>query len=291
MDSFRSPGMDEHLLRSTFVAQEFRVKVLRPRSHKGGSERFPVVYVTDGDDLFDALAVLANILQAHGETPRFILVGIGYAEAEAAGILRMRDYYTHADRKLFQTQIEHVARSPFVSGIIDLSAITQTTDATDFLRFIREELMPFINARYSVLLGDNSYSGYSAGAAFGLHTLFAEPDTFKRYMLGSPSTSYGGQHFMIPKAEGFHRSGRKMNAKVFMCVGELEEFAPKLRQFDLVSGYYLLARFLRETKLPGLDLTLKVFPEETHATAWAPAFGHGLRALFGPASEVPFWPN
>jgi len=282
--------VEEHLIRSRFIDQTYRIKVKRPMSRADATDRFPVLYVTDSDDLFGGVATLANILQAHGETPRFILVGIGYAEVGAAGVLRMRDYYSHADRTLFQTEIERVARSSFVTGVPDLGALW-TTDASEFLRFIREELMPFVSARYSVVEGDNSYFGYSAGAAFGLHTLFTEPHTFRRYVLGSPSTSYGGRNFAIPKAEAYANSSQRMDVKVFMCVGELEELKPQLRQFDLVSGYYQLAKFLKRAEIPGLDLTLKVFPEETHATAWAPAFGHGLRALFGPAGQVPFWPG
>ena len=287
---YRHQRTAEHLIRSHYVPEAFRLKVFLPVSRVDGSERFPVLYVTDSDDLFDGLAALAHVLQSHGETPRFIMVGIGYEDAHAAAVLRMRDFFTHGIRAHFQSELNKLLDSPLVSDIHDRESINRT-DAHDFLQFVREELMPFITAHYPTLAGDNSYSGYSAGGGFGLYALFAKPDTFKRYILGSPTTSYNGHHFGIELAQAFIKSGQPMRAKVFMSVGELEEFKRGFGQLDLVSGYCLLGKFLKSAEIPGLDLTMRVFPGETHATAWTLAFAHGLKTLFGPVDRVPFWPE
>jgi predicted alpha/beta superfamily hydrolase len=186
---YQGHGTTEHLIRSRAVDQTFRIKVWEPiRTH---GERFPVVYATDSDEFFDGLAALANSLQLHGETPRFVLVGIGYENSRAAGLLRLRDFWPHAIRCLYRQELTELSNSPLVEGISDLRVITETTDATEFLQFIRGELMPFIAAKYPTEEGHHTYFGYSAGAGFGLHTLFKQPDTFKRYILGSPATSYG----------------------------------------------------------------------------------------------------
>jgi uncharacterized protein len=284
--SYDPHKVQEHLIQSSVVAQVFKITVLQPISRTDNSERFPVLYVTDSDDYFGGCASLANHLQLSGETPRFILVGIGYEDTRAARLLRMRDFFTHAIRKHFQSVIDQVAQSPLVSGVDDLKEITQSTDARDFLHFIREELIPFISARYPALPEDNNYYGYSAGGGFGLYTLFTQPDTFRRYILGSPTTSYDGHHFGIALAKAFISADRALDAKVFISVGELEEF---IGQFDLVTGYYLLSRFLKTSAVPGLDLSVRLFPGENHATAWTLAFSHGLKTLFGPADLVPFW--
>jgi predicted alpha/beta superfamily hydrolase len=278
----------EHSIESKFVAQTFKIEVFQPLRAAGDSERFPVLYTTDADYFFGGLANLANQLQLVGETPRFIMVGIGYPDTRAAALLRMRDLVSHSIRRHFQEVVELLAASPFVNARDHLPAVTQTTDAEQFLRFIREELMPFIDSRYPTRADDASYWGYSAGGTFGLYTLFTQPDTFKRYVLGSPATSYDGQQFGIELAENFRRSGGRMKARLFMSVGELEEFYGK---FDLVSGFYAMAKFLKTVSIEGLDLTSRVFPGETHATAWTCAFSHGLKALFGPAAQVPWWPD
>ncbi len=288
---FTRHQIEEHLIRSQAIAQTFRVKVLQPMSRSDRSERFPVLYTTDSDYFFGGLSNLANMMQGYGEIPRVILVGIGYADSGAAPLLRLRDLLSRPVQELLATLIKQTADSEFVTVPEDVQHIASSTDAAEFLRFVHEELMPFIDAHYPTLPDDRSFFGYSAGGTFGLYTLFTRPDTFRRYVLGSPATSYDGHHFGIELAERFVRSGRSIDAKVFMSVGELEELQSGTDRFDLVSGYYLLARFLQRSPVAGLDLTLRVFPGETHATAWTMSFSHGLKALFGPADRVPFWPE
>lgn len=287
---YQGHDIEEHLIRSRIVAETFRIRVLQPVSRIDNSETFPVIYVTDADEFFGGLATLASNLQGHGEIPRFILVGIGYENGRAAGLLRMRDLLTHSVRERFGSIIEQLSTSPLFDGVVDRERITHTTDASDFLLFIRQELMPLVATRYRVLSGENSYFGYSAGGTFGLNTLFTQPDAFKHYVLGSPGTSINGYHFGLELPRAFVETKREINARLFMSVGDLEEFNRGLDQFDLVTGFYLFAKYLNAAPIPGLECTWRIFPGETHATAWAQAFSQGLRTLLGPVRRVPFWP-
>jgi uncharacterized protein len=272
----------QHHVQSEIVAQVFNIKVLLPIGPAVAGSRFPVLYVTDSDDYFGGLATIANTLQLLAETRRFILVGIGYGNSGAARLLRWRDFKPRDVRAHYQSMLDKLSRSPLVAQGSDLSVVTQTTDARDFLRFIREELMPFIDSRYPTLSGDNSYSGYSAGGGFGLYTLFTEPETFRRYIIGSPGASYNGHHYGIDLVRRFIDSRSAMRAELFISVGELEEFERGMESLNLVTGYYSLVRFLRQADIPGLNLVSRVFPGETHATAWTLSFSHGLRSLMGP---------
>jgi uncharacterized protein len=282
--------IEAHVIASKIVSQTFIIKVVRPTFEVGyKSKRFPVLYVTDSDDYFAGLACFANVLQLLGETRPFILVGIGYGDSREARLLRWRDFVTHSIRVHYREMLEKLAASRLVDAPADLSKVTETTDAKDFLAFIREELMPFINKHYPVIPEDNSYSGYSAGGCFGLYTLLTQPDTFKRYIIGSPSTSYGGHHFGIELADAFTRSRKAMSADVFLSVGELEEFERGFEQLDFVTGYCRLTKFLTASSISGLGLTARIFPGETHATAWTLSFNHGLRTLLPPIDSVPDW--
>jgi uncharacterized protein len=286
--TYNRPELKEHLIHSRRVGEVFKIKVLQPFRRSTENERFPVLYASDGDEFFGGYADLASCLQIRGEAQRFILVGIGYQNSHAAQILRLRDFHLHATRHHYLPDIEQLASSSIVSGVPNLSNITQTTDAVDFLDFISEELMPFVGAHYPALTGDSGYCGYSAGGGFGLYTLFTRPETFGRYILGSPTTSHNGTHFGISLAESFYRSGRTMSAKVFTSVGDLEEFDRGLGKFDLVTGLLLLVKHLRKIPIPGLDLTVRTFPNETHASAWALAFAHGIRDLYPSDGPPPF---
>jgi uncharacterized protein len=282
------PVIREELLGSRLVDQTFRMKVFVPLRKADGSERFPVVYATDSDKIFGGLAALASELQLAGQVSRFVLVGIGYENANAVDMLRMRDLFPRSVRDRVRPVIEQLAQSPFGAGITDLRAITEGTDAEQFLHFVREELMPWTNGRYPVKPEEASYFGFSAGGTFGLYTLFTQPEMFKRYILASPGTSYNGYHFGIEMMRTWLAPGRPVNASVFMSVGELEEF---YAHFDLTTGYYKMAKALRDAAIPGLSLTCKLFPQETHATAWALAFAHGVNAMFCATQEASFRPD
>lgn len=290
-EAFKDYELQSHSIASRFVDQTYRIRILVPMRRADESERFPVVYATDGDDLFEALAAFSKSLQLHGETPRFILVGIGYEPAGAAAVLRWRDFATPEIRARFEQELRAVAETPLVAGPANFETVMRTTGAREFLRFVREELMPYVNERYPTVPEETCYSGYSVGGTFGLITLFTQPESFRRYILGSPATSYAGEQFVVPLAKAFVESGAGLTAKVHLSVGELEEFKRGLAQFDLVSGYTILAKYLTLARIPGLDLTLRLFPNETHASAWGPAFSQGLCAVFGPADQVPYAPD
>ena len=289
--AFQAHEIKEHLIESRVVAQTFKIKVLQPISRTDGSERFAVLYATDSDLFFGAFAGMASELQSLGETPRFILVRIGYQNSGALELLRWRDFATHSMRAPHRGILQQVAEAPLLDGAYDLDTIMEGTDAAQFLQFVTEELMPFVAAQYPTLAGDNNYFGYSAGALFGLYTLFTRPNTFRRYILGSPASSYQRRDFGLELASDFIKSKEPMDAKVYMSVGELEEFKRGHEHLELVTGYYRLTKFLKQSAIPGLDLKGRVFPGETHATAWTLAFIHGLKTLFGPVDQVPYWPD
>jgi predicted alpha/beta superfamily hydrolase len=288
-EALKPHTINQYVVRSEVIGQEFTIKVLKPLRRADESERFPVLYMTDADDNFEGCAALANALQVCGDAARFILVGIGYGDAQRAELLRMRDLLTHRIRTRFRPSIERLAASSLLGGIDDLRTVTESTDAGEFLSFITQELMPFIESRYPSLAEDNGYFGYSAGGTFGLYALFERPAVFRRYILGSPAVSYESHHFGIELARAFMKSGRTLDAELFLSVGELEELHPKLGQYDLVTGCYLMAKFLKAASLPGLRLSMRIFPDETHASAWAPAFSHGVRTLFRSGDTLPFW--
>jgi predicted alpha/beta superfamily hydrolase len=285
---YQRPALHEHLIRSNRVDEVFKIKVLLPFRCAG--DQFPVIYASDADEFFGGYADLASCLQLRGECQRFILVGIGYQNTPAAQVLRLRDFHSHSTRQLYVADLKQLASSSVVAGVPHIESITQTTDASDFLSFLSDELMSFVAERYPIS-GDHGYCGYSAGGGFGLHTLFTRPETFDRYILGSPTTSHNGVHFAIALAEAFRRSAQTMRTKVFASVGNLEEFDRGLGKFDLVTGLYLFAKHLKKSPIPGLDLTVRTFPNETHASAWALAFSHGVRALYPSTETPPFWPE
>ena len=105
---------------------------------------------------------IVRLLNWEGMLPEVIVVGIGYptSDADIALDLRLRDMMPKAGPG---------ARPDACLG------------------FIREELIPHVEANYIADPGDRTIVGASAGGHFALYALFQASATFHRYCASSPA--------------------------------------------------------------------------------------------------------
>lgn len=269
------PEVETHLIESKIVDQTFEIYVQVPWHRTDGTERFPVLYLTDsyGSLAFDDTTA---IMQLGGDVPRFIAVGIGYKMGSRAHALEIRT------RDL--TQVEGESDSPrlstFVEGVPSPELDRSSGGAPDFLRFIREELQPFIDEKYPTDPEDRGYWGDSLGGLFGLYVLFNQPDTFNRYIIGSPSIWWGDKAIM-EDAKAYIESNDRLDAKVFMGVGALEELGgTEASDAAMVTNMFQLEQLLRSANLEGLQLTTHLFPNETHTSVIGMNYSRGIQAVY-----------
>jgi predicted alpha/beta superfamily hydrolase len=238
----------------------------------GETTRFPVVYMTDvhGGFIVDEDEMRLMMM---GDVTRFIAVGIGNASASnilEALVIRARD-------------LTQVASTAEVGGSFPIANMVRpavtTGGAEKFLGFIRDELMPVINRKYPTDPKDTCYWGDSLGGLFGAYVLFTRPDSFNRYIIGSPSLWWANEDVMAT-AEKYLASHNDLPATVFLGVGGLEESGGST--FRMVTNTLKLERMLRAKKYPGLSLTTHVFPDESHTTVAPMNLIRGLVAVFGP---------
>ena len=62
--------------------------------------------------------------------------------------------------------------------------------AEKFLGFIRDELIPFVDSNYHTDPGDRTLVGDSLSGLFSLYALSQCPETFNRYIAGSPALGW-----------------------------------------------------------------------------------------------------
>lgn len=154
------------------------ITVYLPAGYDGGSARYPVLYMHDGQNLFDPLrafipgqhwrlAEAADEATAARTASPMIIVGI-----DNAGASRIDEYTpTHdADRK--------------AGGRAD-----------DYGRFLIEELKPHIDERYRTVADADhtALGGSSLGALVTLYVGLKHPDVFARLAVMSPSVWWDGR--------------------------------------------------------------------------------------------------
>ena len=264
------PDLKTHYIKSKFVDQEFKILVSIPFIHDEGSERFPVLYCPDANFFYPR--DITSLLQGGGEVPRFILVGIGYPGKHYLSSFNLRA----RDLTPVEGVIPMLTPETFVRGV-HVPKDKKYGGAQEFLKFIRHELIPFIDENYPTLKGDRGYFGHSFGGLFGLFVLFDQPDTFNKYIIGSPGTRWGDE-YIIKQAENYVAHHDELNASVFMSVGALEIEGEDASLFTNVSR---IERILKQKKLKGLELSARVFPDETHLSVGYMNYIHGIKAVYG----------
>ncbi|MCW8803043.1 MAG: alpha/beta hydrolase-fold protein [Ignavibacteriaceae bacterium] len=236
----------EEYIFSELVADTFHVMVSVPDGYYSGDKRYPVLYVLDGDVAFGMAASIARYLQIGENIPELIVVGIGYGAIDkSAGKKRRRDYRP-----------------------------TQAGDAENFLNFISSQLIPYIDSKYRSIPGDRIINGYSIGGLFALYTLFTKPETFNRYIVGSPYLIWDN-YLIFSYEKNSPDKISEMKLSVFISVGSEESDEKYFNPIDK------LVTQIQERDYSGLKLEAKVFDGSTHLMGPPESLTHGLISVFG----------
>ena len=165
----------------------------------------------------------------------------------------------------------------------------------EFLAFLRDDLMPWIAANYTVDAGDTTYFGHSLGGLFGVYALLQDPTTFRRYALGSPSLWWHRELAFLGEAE-YAAAHDDLAAQVYFAIGADETQEGRMREsahrpaaereilaqhpLDMVDDLDRFVAALRSRNYPGMKLRYDVFPDEFHSTVAFLILSRGLRWFF-----------
>ena len=260
------PYTRQYAVRSQFNGRDYRLFVAVPPDYasSGDTTRYRVLYVLDGNDEFP-LTVEAHRLRrvmlgsrAKRSWPDIIIVGIGYPVDQNSETMAARNAdYTPTKLSAPDTACGAYGRLPSGGG-------------PAFLRVVRDEIVPFIDARYRTTT-DRGIMGHSHGGTFALYTLFEAPGLFRRYAALSPSL-WWDRGVMFSFEARLARERTELDATVFIAYGSLEIpciIQPARRMLDSLSTH----------RYTGLDLQSQVFPDEVHMSVLPSAVGRALQAL------------
>jgi predicted alpha/beta superfamily hydrolase len=223
---------------------------------------YPVLYLNDGQNLFDPARAFVGVTWRVGETalwmierrqiPPMIIVGIDHGE-----LRRAREYLPVEDN-----------RNPFARQPL----------GREYAEFVTAELMPLVQRMYPVARGaaHTGFGGSSYGAVAALYTVIRKPGVFGRLLLESPSL-YVGDGCLLRQA----RAARRWPQRIYAGVGTAETGRGDWNK-ETVANVRRLETILRNSGLGDRRLHVAVEEGATHSeSAWAGRFPEALRFLFG----------
>ena len=232
------------------LQRERVIRVYLPPGYSGSDKRYPVLYMHDGQNLFDINTAYAGewevdeSLNAMAERGiELIVVGIDNG-AES----RMQEY------------------SPWDHGEFGPG------QGEEYMAFVVEVLKPYIDRHFRTL-HKREYTGIMGSSMGGLishYALLSYPQVFSKAGIFSPSYWYAEDVFTETSSDTIDK-----NTRLFFTVGGQEGEM-------MVKGMQRMSELLVEAGHPADNLASSVIPERGHNEAfWAEQFPNAIVWLFG----------
>jgi len=238
-------------MKSKIMGEDRTVLISTPPGYEEGSERYPVLYMTDGDQHLTHTRGTVDFLASNGLMPQVIIVGVSNTD-------RTRDLTpTHV------ASLEAGGQErPFpTSG-----------GADRFLDFFETELFPYVEANYRAL-PMRLFSGHSFGGLFALNAFFTRPVMFNSVLAISPSLNWD-DGLSLRQAESFFKDRKELNATLFVAMADEERGDPPPTLLDRFE------QILEKDDIAGLHWQVLRMPDENHGSVVLRAQYWGLRAAF-----------
>lgn len=241
--------IDEHFEIPQLIKTR-RIAAILPHDYQTSGKRYPVLYLQDGQNLFDDYAPFGS-----WEVPRkmawlaerglgdFIVIAIDHAESER--------------------NAEFTPTKPTALGI---------GEGKQYANFLCETLKPYIDAHYRTLpeRENTGIGGSSMGALISIYAAMQHPHTFSKLLIFSPSL------WVSPDlSEEFVRGTPEYNGRIYLYGGAREgsNMVEHLQRF-----YDLVKENPHGRNIP---IRLSVRPDGQHnEAAWGTAFPTAISWLF-----------
>ena len=159
-------------LQSKILGEERTVLISTPANYAGRSERYPVLYMTDGDAHLSHTRGTVDFLSRNGLMPDLIIVGV-----------------TNTDRTRDLSPTHWVAaREDGTPGPPNTSG-----GAGKFLEFFAKELFPYVESHYRTA-PYRIFAGHSLGGLLALHIMVARPELFHAFIAAAPALRWDNDY-------------------------------------------------------------------------------------------------
>lgn len=236
---------------SKILGEEREVWIYLPEGAKNPKNKYPVVYLLDGDSHFSSVSSMVQYLNRTGVTPDMIVVAI---------------LNTDRPRDLTPT---HSLLMPDGSKNNDLKT---SGGGEKFTSFIQNELMPYIDsvypaAPYKVLIG------HSLGGLTVVNILMHHPQMFNAYVAIDPSMWWDNKKLLNQANDVF--ADQKFNGKS-LFLGIANTMPPGMDTLQVridstggtthIRSILQLKDMLQRDKTNGLTFSYKYYKDDDHGS-------------------------
>lgn len=245
-------------IRSAVLGESRTIQVALPATYgaRHAYTRYPVLYLLDGQKFFQTVTGVVQHLgsDASPRIPEMIVVGI------------------HSQQRVRDSSPTRSLKGPRGEEEKDYEA---SGGADRFLRFLTDELVPFVDRTYSTS-GYRLIVGYSFTGLPVMHALFTQPQAFNAYLAIDPSW-WWDDYLLEREARAFIAAGAVDRRALFVSTttnNPPPAFLPKLRYVDTLSS------MLQAQQVKGLRFGQRIYDDETHHSVALRSVYDGLAHVF-----------
>lgn len=259
-DSSRMASVEIKSFRSEILRENRTIYIQTPEKMRP-TDQYPVLYLLDGESfIMMAGGQVKYLSESYKIIPSMIVVGI--KSTDRFKDLTPTHTITGPDGKP-----DSSASSPFkTSG-----------GGNQFLQFLREELIPYVEKNYPTAPYRILY-GHSLGGLMAIHAFNKYPDLFHAFIAVSPSLQWD-EHVMLKMTR------EKLNEKNILNKILFFSDASEGESFHI--HHIALDSILKAKKIPGLKFRYSHYPDETHISVPVKAFYEGIRYIY-PNWHLPY---
>ena len=236
---------------SKVLKQNRKIAVFLPEGYDKAITKFPVLYVLDADGRDQHTVPTARFLFLNNKMPKAIIVGV-------FNIDRNHDFLP-----------DSIKTVPTGGG------------ADNFVKFFREELIPYIDKNYKTE-SFNVLIGHSFGGVFAMHCLVTDPDLFNAYVAIDPSFWYKNLMMVKNSRDEF---GKPKNWKKVLFISGREGNALK------GMGVTAMDSLLKSSAPADLAWKVSAYADEDHGSVTFKSVYDGLRFIFDSGGNFNVYPS
>ena len=248
------------ILPSEVLGETRELLIYRPPGYDYSDKRYHVLYLLDGNRHFHSVTGIVRFLTANSRIPDVMVVAIPNNRDR---IKRIRDLTPGmpapgAGYAITNLQ-EHIQSNFPTSG-----------GADHFLRFLSDEVIPFVDKHYRTE-PHRTLAGHSLGGLFTVHTLLSRPELFTNYIAISPSAWWSGQE-LSDKTESFLLAHPGLIANLYLSIGNEGK--------RMLGNAWRLSAALEEQAPESLQWQFEQLASESHSSVVHKSLYQGLEAVY-----------